>query len=252
MPLVRVLAGPDGADAGCVAQPLGDPTTVSIDGLTVLDVGDNGAIAVSPDLRAAQRAVAEALAARGARITPASFPALRSSFDIWSSSLAAANDTPFRELLGDGAPVRPLLELLRWPFRGSQHTLPALMLAILERLPEWTPARARRFVEAGRALRTEVIARLGSHGVLLYPSYPQPAPRHRRPLFPPFNWVYTAIFNVLELPVTQVPLGLNSDGLPLGVQVVGAPGADHVTIAVALALEEAFGGWVPPSSAAAS
>jgi len=249
MPLLHVLAGPDGADAGCVAQPLGDPTRVSLGDLTVLDVVDNGTTAVAPDLRAAQRAVADALAARGARVTPASFAALRSSFDIWSSSMAAANDTSFRDLLGNGAPVRPLRELLRWPFRGSQHTLPALVLALLERLPEWTPARARRFVEAGRALRAEVVQRLGSHGVLLYPSYPEPAPRHRRPLFPPFNWVYTAIFNVLELPVTQVPLGLNADGLPLGVQVVGAPGADHVTIAVALALEAAFGGWVPPGDA---
>jgi fatty acid amide hydrolase 2 len=37
--------------------------------------------------------------------------------------------------------------------------------------------------------------------------------------------------------------------VPLGVQVVGARGADHVTIACALALERAFGGWVPPEEA---
>jgi fatty acid amide hydrolase 2 len=52
--------------------------------------------------------------------------------------------------------------------------------------------------------------------------------------------------NVLELPVTQVPLGLDRRGLPLGVQVVGIHGHDHVTVAVARALEQAFGGWVPP------
>ena len=38
-----------------------------------------------------------------------------------------------------------------------------------------------------------------------------------------------------------------SGGLPLGVQVAGAPGSDHVTIRVAEALEDAFGGWVPPT-----
>jgi fatty acid amide hydrolase 2 len=47
--------------------------------------------------------------------------------------------------------------------------------------------------------------------------------------------------------VTQVPLGLDADGLPLGVQVVGARGSDATTIAVARALEEDFGGWVPPT-----
>jgi fatty acid amide hydrolase 2 len=48
------------------------------------------------------------------------------------------------------------------------------------------------------------------------------------------------------LPATQVPLGLTDEGLPLGVQVVSAPGHYHVSIAVALELERAAGGWVDP------
>ena len=50
----------------------------------------------------------------------------------------------------------------------------------------------------------------------------------------------------MELPSTQVPLGLSDDGLPVGVQVVSVHGNDHLTIAAALELERAFGGWVPP------
>lgn len=30
---------------------------------------------------------------------------------------------------------------------------------------------------------------------------------------------FTMIFNTLEMPATHVPLGLNKDGLPIGVQV---------------------------------
>ena len=61
-------------------------------------------------------------------------------------------------------------------------------------------------------------------------------------------WVITAsaVFNLLGLPVTQVPLGLNRRGLPLGVQVAAADGNDHLTIAAALELERRFGGWVSP------
>lgn len=84
---------------------------------------------------------------------------------------------------------------------------------------------------------------------MLYPSYTRPAPLHHTALVPPVHWVYTAVLNVLELPVTQAPLGLDARGLPLGVQIVGAHGRDHVTIAVALELERAFGGWVPPAIA---
>jgi len=63
----------------------------------------------------------------------------------------------------------------------------------------------------------------------------------------PFNFVYTAIINVMQLPATQIPLGLGRDGVPLGVQVIAAPARDHLTIAVAHQLEREFGGWVPPS-----
>ena len=66
------------------------------------------------------------------------------------------------------------------------------------------------------------------------------------PVLRPLGWVFTAVFNVLELPVTQVPLGLNARGLPLGVQVAARRGADHRTVAAALVLEGACGGWVPP------
>lgn len=58
-----------------------------------------------------------------------------------------------------------------------------------------------------------------------------------------------AIFNVLGLPVTQCPLGLSSEGLPLGIQLVAASYNDHLTLAVARYLEEAFGGWVLPGKA---
>ena len=44
------------------------------------------------------------------------------------------------------------------------------------------------------------------------------------------------------LPVTQVPLGLSREGLPVGLQVVGAPYQDHLTIAVAAQLERGLGG----------
>jgi fatty acid amide hydrolase 2 len=82
--------------------------------------------------------------------------------------------------------------------------------------------------------------------VLLYPPYPTTAPRHLKPLFPPFQWVYTAIWNPLGFPVTQVPLGLDGRGLPLGVQVVGR--RDEVTIGAAIELERALGGWVFPTA----
>jgi fatty acid amide hydrolase 2 len=124
--------------------------------------------------------------------------------------------------------------------------MPGVLLCMLERVPTLMSSRTRKAAALGAELRKELESILGDDGVLLKPSYPSVAPKHHRALVPPFKWIYTGIFNVLEMPVTQVPLGLDPRGLPLGVQVAGSNARDHVTIRVAQELERAMGGWVPP------
>ena len=246
MPLLRVLAGPDGVDTGCFEQELGDPSSVDLSATKVVDVRGNGFRRVSSELDQVQERAARALEDRGTQVRRARVESLKRSLDMWAAMMADAADTTFAQHLYGELPRSSARELARLALGRSDHTLPAVGLAILERGAALLPARTRRFVEQGRALASEIEELLGDQGVMLYPSYTSVAPRHNAPLFPPINWVYTAVFNIAQLPVTQVPLGLNERGLPLGVQVVGARGNDHVTIAVAIALEEIFGGWVPP------
>jgi fatty acid amide hydrolase 2 len=246
-PLLRILAGPDGEDGGCRALPLGDPAAVRVGDLDVLVLEENGRVPVSAELKQALWRAVDALARRGARVRRANFPAFAEAFDIWATLLGAAGGPSFAELMGEGTAVRPYRELLRWALGRSPHTFPAIMLAALERIAELMPARQERARALGAQLQVDLARELGPRGVLLYPPYPTTAPRHHAPLWPPFNWVYTAIFNVMLLPVTVAPLGLDGEGLPLGVQIAAVEGNDHLTVAVAQALEEAFGGWVPPS-----
>lgn len=74
----------------------------------------------------------------------------------------------------------------------------------------------------------------------------QAAPKHKTTILKMHNVSYTSIFNIMQVPITQCPLGLNKAGLPLGVMVIGGPYQDHLTLAVGRELERAFGGWVPP------
>lgn len=247
MPLVRVLAGPDGIDTGCYDQPLGDPDQVDVSELRVLQVRGNGFRPVSDELLEGQQRVADELAERGADVRRVRVESLKRSLDLWASMMADAADTTFGELLGDGTDIKVLREVGRMATGRSVHTLPALALAVLEKGARFIPGHMESFVTKGKQLTEELEDFLGPQGVMLYPSYTSVAPKHRAPLLMPVNWIYTAIFNIAELPVTQVPLGLNERGLPLGVQVVSSRGNDHVTIAVARELEKAFGGWrMPP------
>jgi fatty acid amide hydrolase 2 len=108
-----------------------------------------------------------------------------------------------------------------------------------DRLPE-------RQVNAGRRIAAQLIEAIGD-GVLLHPAHPYPAPRHGRTIGRPWLMTPASVFNLAGVPVTEVPLGLSDAGLPLGVQVAAAHGADHLSIAVALKLEQIFGGWRPPA-----
>jgi len=248
MPLTRILAGPDGADGGCEEMTLGDPGAVDLAGLTVLHVPDNGRTPVSRELRDAQRRVADHLESLGARVRTPSIDGLKRSFDIWGSMLHEAGGPTFAELMADGNEGwRAIGAFGRWAVGGGVHTLPAIALALLETTADVPRGRAARWAARGEELRLELEDVLGPDGVMLYPPYARTAPKHHHPLLRPFEWVYTAILNVMQLPVTQVPLGLDSRGLPLGVQVAAAHGNDHLTIAVAEELERAFGGWTPPT-----
>ncbi|APR86552.1 Glutamyl-tRNA(Gln) amidotransferase subunit A [Minicystis rosea] len=235
-PLLRVLADRD----------IGDPASVDIASLEVISVEDDGRIGVTDDLRRAQEDALRALAARGARVRTAKIAGFARSIEIWGAMLDAAGGPSFSTLLGNGREIAAARELVRLALGRSPYTLPAVALALVEKLPKLLPQHGTRFLELGAALKQELRDLLGTRGVMLYPSHRLPAPKHHLSLFQPWNWGYTAILNVMELPVTQVPLGLNTDGVPLGVQVAAIHGSDHVTIAVALALEKAFGGWVPP------
>lgn len=128
---------------------------------------------------------------------------------------------------------------------NSQLTLAAIMKLMDEDfLPrenaEWTKnaiTKAKKFLAE----------KLSNNGVLFYPSAPFPASYHYSAFLRPFNFGYWCLFNVLRFPTCQVPLGLDEQGLPVGIQVVAAPYNDHLCFAVAKELETTFGGWVPPS-----
>ncbi|KAJ8271188.1 hypothetical protein COCON_G00100470 [Conger conger] len=153
----------------------------------------------------------------------------------------------FAELMGGASGrVWPIWEVAKWILGRSSHTMAAIGLALIE-MRQGPPSRF--ILQQKQDLQAQLEELLGTDGVLLYPTHPHIAPKHHHPLFTPFNFAYTGIFNILGLPVTQAPLGLSREGLPLGLQLVAGKRQDHLTLAVARHLERAFGGWRDPGSA---
>lgn len=120
----------------------------------------------------------------------------------------------------------------------------------------------RWLVEAGRtvdardvaALKTRLVARaearLADCDLILSPTVGEPPPRvgaFYEPGRAPGEafadaarlGAFTAMFNLTGRPAANVPLGLTSDGLPMGLQIAGRPLADATVLQVSRQFEEA-------------
>ncbi|MCB9381768.1 MAG: amidase [Acidimicrobiaceae bacterium] len=92
---LRVIAGPDGVDAGCMPVPLGDPALVHIDGLRVAVFLGDGGWAPAPSTCAAVERAASLLADAGALVMAEALPAhLAESFDITTRYWRRAGHDP--------------------------------------------------------------------------------------------------------------------------------------------------------------
>ncbi|KAB0794152.1 hypothetical protein PPYR_13772 [Photinus pyralis] len=173
-------------------------------------------------------------------------PELKYGMALWRYWLTQEANANFaRDLTDRKGQVSPIWEVLKWVFQCSEFNSGAIFNLIGTYLPLMNEKKAR---DLTKQLKDSLMDALGDNGVLIYPSAPWSARYHNTSLLRPYNFGYFAVWNLLKFPVTQVPLGLDSEGLPIGVQVVAAPYQDHLCIAVARELESAFGGFVPPFS----
>ena len=104
-----------------------------------------------------------------------------------------------------------------------------------------------------------------AHRLLVTPTLavaPFPHPEGARPgptrvagceIDPFLGWLFTYHFNLTGQPAISIPCALTDDGLPVGLQIVGRPGADSDVIRAASALAEALGSsaWRPRLDAVA-
>lgn len=245
LPLLRIMAGPDGLDPVACSFPLPeDELDLDPGELEVFPVEEHLGVAMWPEARGAVRRAARALEGMGAKVHPPDALSLGNGVLPWSAALMVPGAERYREILGDGHSIPLARETLLRVFGRSRHSGLPLVVCLLEALLGGIPSDYARALARLAERRQALEARLGPRGVILHPPWSRPAPHHRAALLGPFDWACTALFNALELPATVVPVGSGHHGLPTAVQVVGRRGDDARTIAVARLLERQLGGWV--------
>jgi Asp-tRNA(Asn)/Glu-tRNA(Gln) amidotransferase A subunit family amidase len=228
--VLGVLAGPDPADPGSLAAPPpavdavvgGVPERAPRLGLVGAPLTERA----TPDMRAHLEAVTATLAARGAVVEevelPALVPALLSAVQVvLRAETAAYHAECFRR---HAAEYRPRIRA-------------AIELGFLIPAPLYLKAQQIR-----REVRRHMAPLFTQVDALLMPPAPGSAPDPSTTGDPVFN----ALASGVGLPAISIPTGLAPDGLPLGIQLVGAPLAEPSLLEAARWVEAVVGPGVAP------
>jgi amidase len=216
-----ILAGPAGERAKGWRLELPVARAKTLSELRLATWLDDPAYPVEDDVRGALESAVTALRTAGARIVDASPPATLPELVALHIELLDPLMNPSSQLLHrNWLSANEKREQLRAQIAGYFRDVDALLMpvAVVPAIPHDHTAPL-----AGREIRTD---------------------GGTRPYLDMFGWVGLA--TIAYLPATVVPVGSTSQGLPVGIQIVGPYLEDRTTLAVARCIEKLLGGFVPP------
>ena len=238
--LFDVMQGPDVEDTCAAPVPLHWPGEAELLKLKIGFFEDDGRTPVTPETRAAIRTAVEALRSAGFQIERFRPDILEEARQLWHKFFVVAGGMLLRPMFrGREADLSPILaQFLEWSAAQTPHSGQSLLDAWIRR----DIARAKCFTQ------------MRDFPILLCPAASVPAFHHGERQWTVENklvnyldaWSYTEFFNLLGNPAAVLPVGESSDGLPIGVQLVGRPWEEEQVLAVAAILEKRSGTWRRP------
>lgn len=163
-----------------------------------------------------------------------------------SASVAGVASVESR-VFGEDSDTSALKEFFYSLFGWSQYSLPAVTTVLVEKyLGPKSKSDAEPFICIQRQMEKDFQNLLQDDCIFILPTLPQPAAFHYANIVRAQNCGYVATFNTLGLPATHCPVGLDKEGLPVGIQVVSGWRNDYLNLAVAREIEREFGGWICP------
>ena len=161
------------------------------------------------------------------------------------ASVVEIDDDVFKEL---EKTFEDMLLFEAWQVHGEKVTNdPAHYGPETLRLFQAAKATTRSEFESAAKRRNELLplaaAMYDAIDVIVTPAAPYVAPATTPPMDTPDGAVegaYTAIFNITGDPAIVIPCGLNSEGLPIGIQLATVKGSDFRLLSIAQAVETAL------------
>jgi amidase len=222
-----LLQGYDGVDPWILPSTFNNPSQVKLKGLRASFFTDNGAVTPIEEIRNTVTSAARSLSDAGAIVNEDRPERIGEAYDFYVAILWADG----------GAWARRLLE--------ANRTSEALLNQRLSQFKAIPIADYTKLLERWDQLRSQMLKFWQSHDVLLCPVNARVAVPHGV-TYQGDNlkaYGYTMAFNLTGWPSVVVRCGTSSEGLPIGVQVVGPPWREDICLTVAEHLESEMKGW---------
>ena len=246
--LFEAMTGPDDGDTAAAPVSVRQPGAAELAARCIGYFEADEQVPATAETRAAVRAAVRVLEDAGFETRPFFPKALEGARDAWWALFGLAG----------GFVLGPMLA-------GHAPELSPILLEMIELVVAEPPLTVERLIQAwiGRdQLRLGLLSEMREVPAFLCPVCSIPAFKHGerewsidgrkvRYLREPDVMAYTQWFNLLGNPALVVPAGQSSDGLPIGVQVVGRPYEEELLLAIGSEIERALGGYKPPPLAAA-
>jgi len=234
--LFNILAGPDADDALTVPAPLqeisaeaGRNTRIGI-----LDTSSVGP--ATPESLAAVARAAKLLEQTGFHVEPFKIHSLDRALDLWWFFFGTFISQLFAQAVA-----------------GKESQLSPIFVDYMNAARVASPIPMLEFVAKSAARdfeRARILKAMEEVPVLLSPVSTTPAFSHgegtwRSPYGYRETMRHSQWLNLAGLPGLTIPISTSSDGLPIGVQLIGRPFSEELLLSVAESLELARGPWQP-------
>lgn len=229
--LLPIIAGPDLIDPHAIAARWDEPATVDVSSLKVGYHDDNGISTPDDAIRAAVRSAADYLRDLGCRTEETRPTGIEMTAFIYGRLFSADNGDLVEMLLEDSRTTSPSPQVAR----------------ILEGKSE-TGINAGEFAQVinlWHNYQSSMLDYFQRHDILICPVNAKTAIPHEQP-HNPADYTYTMAFNLTGWPGVVIRAGTDPNGLPIGIQIIAKPFAEHQALAVAAELEKALGPFPAP------
>jgi Asp-tRNA(Asn)/Glu-tRNA(Gln) amidotransferase A subunit family amidase len=235
--LFEVMAGPDPGDALSSPVPLRSQNKIDPRGFRIGILESPALGTATPETHAAVEHAAKLLVDQGFTLEPLPLDGLDRALELWWFFFGPViGHLLSKAVAGKEAQISPMLrEYLSYATSRGPITLDLFIEACAER----------------DLLRAKILRQMQEVPILLSPVSSAPAFLHGSGNYRPSagyldTMRYSQWLNLTGFPGASVPLGLSSQGLPIGVQIIGRPFEDELVLSVAEAIERTRGPWQAP------